>query len=286
VNVAETDTYENRTAGSLGDAGGVTVAELVGALRRQQGLRDSVRATQPVPALGVVRKPPNCRQLEVMGAHSAAGTTTVAVAVAEALAARHDPADGAEAVTLIGGAALSSGLAGASRCEVASPAPGWRAGRRGAVDLRWPAKPIETCEAPEGPVNGWAVADVGLNVLDGAPPRSETPSGPLVLVCRATVPGVRAAELRLGPATRVDAVVVVGARRWPREVRACLGPSLRDLDSAGQVVFVPADRQLLLGGLDGRPLSGCVARAAGAVLGVLWPEEFRSLRMGRGRGRV
>ena len=286
VSVGQTYVARKRVGSSLAEAGGVTLAELVGALRRQQGLRDLGRSPQPGPEVEAVPTPATCGRVDVVGAHRAAGSTTVAVALGDALATTQDHAGGAETVTVVGDATLSPGLAAASRCEVGTHAPGWGAGRRGVVALRWRTEPSGALEAPVDVASGWTVTDVGPWLLDSASSRCMSQPGLVVLVCRATVPGVRAAEVRLACTGRVDAVIVVGARRWPREVGACLGPRLRDLGSSGRVVLMPMHRQLLLGGLDERPLPRCVTRAAGATLRMLRPARVEFSSAGRGRGRV
>lgn len=203
----------------------------------------------------------------VAAAHAGAGASTVALALGDAAAS----AD--RRVHLVETAVPArSGLVAAACAELGADATGrWRRGSRCGVviDRRaevvcggWPTPPVG-----EGPAV--TVVDLGLPAaaelgrLSAAGVRT-------VIVCRATVPGVRLTEQVLGQVlgqvTGAPIVVAaVGPRRWPGEITASLGPRLRELRSGGRVVPVPTDRRLEITGPDASPLPKPV-RAAGRAL--------------------
>jgi hypothetical protein len=90
----------------------------------------------------------------------------------------------------------------------------------------------------------------------------------VLVVCRATVPGVRHTERALvGLPARADLVAALGPARWPGVVRASCGAQMRALRAGDQVVAVPLDRQLETAGLTASPLPRRL-RAAGRSLAV------------------
>jgi hypothetical protein len=94
--------------------------------------------------------------------------------------------------------------------------------------------------------------------------------GPIVVACRATIPGVRLTEQllnRLNDAT--VAVAMLGGRRWPGEVTSSCGPRLSALRAAGRVVAVPIDGHLAITGPTHLPLPKAVFAAGRALLGLL-----------------
>lgn len=198
----------------------------------------------------------------MVAAHSGAGASTVALAVADAAAA-------GRRVHLVETAhPARSGLLTAASAELGVDATGtWRRGdRRGLrIDRRageptpdgWP-------ELTGGPA-GLTVIDLGLPAPAGLARLAERRPR-TVVVCRPTVPGVRLAEQLLtrlpGPPV---AVACVGERRWPGEVSASVGPLLAGLRATGRLVPVPLDRHLAVTGPGSGPLPKPVA-AAGRVL--------------------
>ena len=92
--------------------------------------------------------------------------------------------------------------------------------------------------------------------------------GPMVvLVARATVPGLRRLESSLHLLAGVPVAAVVGPplRRWPRPVRSSVGRLTGSLIESGRLVQVPEDRQLAALGITPRPLPGPLLGAAGSL---------------------
>jgi len=214
----------------------------------------------------------------VLAAHPGAGASTVAAAVAEGMASR------GHRVRLVDCAdPARSGLAAAATAELGVHAAGWRRGRRDsvAVDrLAWPATATESLPRPlsaaDGPPEvlvvdvGWPARQVlaasgwvGGLVQDAA----------VLLVCRASVPGVHHAEHLLAELDRPAVVAVVGAARLPGPVTATLGPALRAARDTGRLIGVPADRRLQVAGLSADPLPKSVAAAGRRLAAVLYPDQ-------------
>jgi len=207
------------------------------------------------------------------------------LAVAEALAAGGVPTRLVDCAD-----PARSGLAAATTTELGVDEVGWRRGRRespGAVvhvdRLAGPVPGIDHTPPPPRPPTGTGaervVVDVGWparHVLGGRGwVAGLVGAGRLVLVCRATVPGLRQTEHLLtgiagiaGVAGRPVVIAAVGPSRWPGAVRAGCGPALRAARAAGLVVGVPADRRLESLGLTADALPKPVA-AAGRQLAAL-----------------
>jgi len=223
--------------------GPVTVTDLVSAVRHQQRPTPATTVDAPGAAAGVP-------DVGVVAAHPGAGASSVAVALMDALMAR-----GEAEVTLIDAApAAVSGLLSAFECDIDAGDSAWRAGRRGSGR-------ILRSSTYDGPAKeaARALAPNGLVVVDGA--RLQLPCAARVVVCRPTVPGIGRVEDAL---TRCEAaaVAVVGARKWPREVAAAIGPVLAKLDREGSVVFIPAHADLAIRGVTTDPTPAPVLRAA------------------------
>jgi hypothetical protein len=90
-----------------------------------------------------------------------------------------------------------------------------------------------------------------------------------VLVCRATVPGVRHAEHLLRDIESPIAIAAVGPSRWPGSVLATAGPCLRACRETGRLVTVPVDRKLESTGLTAAPLPKPVLAAGRELLEVI-----------------
>jgi len=212
----------------------------------------------------------------VVGAHGGAGTSTVAVALADAVAA-----GGGRSVHLISDAAPHrSGLIAVTTAELGISDDGnWRRGRRGThITVDRCARSADEA-AQLWPVwSGTRYGERPLTILDADPvghwPPSWLPAAAAVLVVfRATVPGVQhaeraLAELRAGDTATVHCpllLAAVGPRRWTRVVTAAVGTLLRQQQRDGQLVPVPLDRRLERTGLTSQPLPKTVA-GAGAVL--------------------
>lgn len=226
----------------------ITVQELVGAVRRQQGMSRTGLTRIGTGALC------DFIELVVAGAHPGAGASTVAVALADVLAAK------GEGVTLVDLAI--EGEIGASEAVEAKAdldMRGWVGGRRGAARI---AQPVD-CTEPDEPS--------GIVILDSA--ASGWIRDVNVLVCRATVPSIRRAELVL-QATNPLAVAVVGATKWPTQVRSSLGPAMRASERDQGVFFFPHESTLEINGLTAEPLPGSTIRAAGRLLQLVEFWEF------------
>ncbi|MBI4941681.1 MAG: hypothetical protein HY830_13120 [Actinobacteria bacterium] len=220
--------------------------------------------------------------LLVVGAHPGAGSSTVAVAVAEAAARL--PAPGIAGSVVSPGwvhlvdcsPAARSGLAGVSDAELGVGACGrWRHGRRGRLTVAravddLPATPPDTDAA----LCGAAVQEVAVTVLDlgcHLDDLARIPAGPVVVVFRPTLPSLQRLEATLTRLTALGVtmlgprpgvvVAAVGPARWPRQVRACAGPLLQQAHRAGLVVAVPLDRRLAVTGLGSSPLPRKVTAA-------------------------
>lgn len=230
-----------------------------------------VSCDPPMPAL-------DAGWITVSAAHPGAGATTLALAVAEAAATRDRDTHLIELAE-----PWRSGLVAASDAELGVDVDQqWRTGRRAAVTvhrrvateppaLRWPALP--TTGVAGKPASVEVVVDVGTAASTdlGLSARS----GRWVLVCRASVPGVQAAEAILAqtPAEQSPAigpvVAVLGPRRWPSSVTAAIGPQLARLRDLDRLVTVSPDPRLTFTGLTSAPLPKLLRLSGTAVLDLL-----------------
>lgn len=213
-----------------------TVEDLVAAVRRQQS--GAARAWMPS------RSESDRLGLCIDGAHPGAGASTVAVALTDVLGSRRD-------VTLID-AALDGEIGASEGIEIRVELGmrGWMGGRRGAARIVQPVDSPSGTDDPQGNV----IVDVAHGGWDVD-----------VLVCRATVPSVRKAELILERAHPL-AVAVVGASKWPAPVRSSLGPAMQAAWSVEDVVFFPYESALAVNGLTAEPLPVSTLRAANRLL--------------------
>jgi hypothetical protein len=224
---------------------------------RLPGTRGPTQTVDPAPAraahlpwtAGLVAR----RSVVVMAAHPGAGCSTVALAIADAAARM------AEVQLVECAPAACSGLAAAAHAELGVTDGGWRRGRRGRVMISRPADGVPGVPPEVGPgVPEVLVVDVGTHDL--APIEGAVP----VLVCHASVPGVRRAEQALASLDQA-VVAAVGPGRWPGAVRASCGPRLRAVREAGGLVTVPPARRLQVDGVSSAGLPRGVA-AAGLAL--------------------
>ena len=222
---------------------------------------------QPV---GWLTPPAGGGLVAVVGAHPGAGCSTVALAVADAAARAGD-------VQLVEyAAAARSGLAGVTRAELGATPGGWRRGRRGRVMLARPVDQIPQVAPDFGPdAAGVVVADLGhLDLVGTAVAGLEVSAeARLVVVCRASVPGVRRAEQLLARLDRPVAVAVVGPARWPGVVLASGGPRLAAVRQSGLMVAVPLARRLQVDGPSSAGLPRGVMAAGRALWRLLEHEE-------------
>ena len=248
----------------------VTVAELVAAVRAQQG-EGAIPEVRQVPEAS---RSTSAVSLLVVPAHPGAGATTVSVALADALGGPDSP------VQLVDTAPTEcSGMLGATACEMSNGLGPWRRGRRGYVTVDRPTRSMSLAELPPLPLTRSAAvvidAGAGWRNLSMEPNRLWPPDDntKVLLVCRATVPGVRHAELAL--AAFAGAIVVgVGAKRWPRPVSAAFGERLTQARREGRVGLLPSDRRLEVNGIDTHPLPKSVAAAAARLACLIGPDTF------------
>lgn len=208
------------------------------------------------------------RQLLVCGC-GGSGATTVALALATA-------AGRARVLETCGG--VVSGLSYAATAELGTVGRQWSRGSRGEVVLDRRPGPIGSPQDVPIPAD----LDVPLTVVDSSWDlatllASDGWLGDLartcpavVLVARATVPGLRRLEAAMPAAGESRTVAVtVGARRWPRRVEQSAGAAVRRLRDAGRVVHVPDEPALAITGLTPDPLPPAIIRSARAVLTLL-----------------
>lgn len=246
----------------------VTVAELVAAVREQQVVvRDQVSQSQRATA--------TTSTLVVVAAHPGAGATVLAVAIADATSRMNGTVEPVHLMDLAPPG--QSGMASAAECEIGSRYPGWRVGRRGAVTMLWPAL-VHGSPTTIADLSGLPDVDGGgALVLDPGRPWTDLVDPPntiwelarqhrVVVVCRATVPGVRCAELALTALDRPVTLAATGARRWPREVEASFGPRLTEVVGSERAVLIPAERSVEINGVDSDPLPKSIATAAARLV--------------------
>lgn len=221
---------------------------------------------------GSLRPPAGVNWLAVVAAHAGVGASTAALSVADAAATA------GRQVHLVSSAPPSRcGLVAVPAVELGVDDSGaWRRGRRSnqlIIDrssgehreaARWPALPFDPDLTV---VDAWdpdRLTDAGL----AAP--AERPSA-VLLVCRATVPGLQQAErtlsaLALGIGPVPVLLAMLGPRRTPGPVQSATGPLLREARAAGRVIAVPLDRRLALTGPSSGPLPRPVAAAGRTLL--------------------
>jgi len=206
----------------------------------------------------------------VVGAHPWAGASAVALALADAASLRQDR------VLLVDGTVRQlSGLVAATDRELGDDRDGWSVGRRGAVEVRRAG--TTHLEPSKLPVprwnNGVMVVDSGRCATDLAD-WQDAPlyRWPFVLVCRATIPGLRAAEVALKNLRRTEVVLAaLGACRLSNVVAASAGPLITHLRRQSRLVCFPYDRRLDVEGLDERALPKASLASAAKVWAALSP---------------
>lgn len=220
--------------------------------------------THSRPELGGGDDLPVGLSLVVAGVAGGVGTSTVALAIAEAFGLDRlwDAAP-----------AVASGLVGICERELGATDAHWREGRRGRLvvqrsPLDWSCTPGECPFPPEGAP---AVLDAGWDVLSLRGARGWIAkvvldsTTPVVLVSRCTVPALRRLQVALelvDPAGGRDvrvAITGLASKRWPREISQPAPLVL--LHEAGRLAFVPEVKLLALRGLDSQPLPAAVLAA-------------------------
>lgn len=246
----------------------LTVVELQSVLRAAQ-TPAPVGTVSPVQRCPVMTEPADSAppspapkaSAYVVAAHAGAGASTVAVGMADVLA-RTGPVYVVE-----WRAGRWSGLGSAVEAELGVlPSGAWRRGRRGVVVIDRSVRPTSATAPAPTDVPGARLVDAGTATEDDLPADAV-----VVLVCRATVPGIRAAEAWMAAREPESLVIVaaVGPSRWPGAVSATAGPRVRALRDAGRVVAIPVHRRLERTGLTVAALPRPVLAAARRVVGLL-----------------
>ena len=205
------------------------------------------------------------RVLPVVGAHSTAGASTLALAIATVAA----PARVVECAPT-----GRSGLVGAATAELGRR-DGWLRGTRDQVVLeRWDDENPAKAPIPLASDVRMTVVDVGSQVLDppGLSWLSETLDlvGPIVVVGDFSLPGIRRIQQTLSAPWGGSWVV---ALRGPKPQRAprYLRRALDDIGSSLTLIHLPDDPRLRLRGVDVAPLPPLLLAAAQQILTVVEP---------------
>ncbi|AQP48505.1 hypothetical protein BW730_14305 [Tessaracoccus aquimaris] len=185
----------------------------------------------------------------VLGVSGGVGTTTVALALAEALKVKR---------LLEFAPPHASGLAGAATDELGER-DGWRIGVRGELEL---ARRIDPDDAP-GSTPGEAVLDLGA--WSGSALGHDVAC--LVVVAGASVPSIRRLEacLQVIDGPRMVPVITRAGRRLPRDLVGAAGPRVRAALAAGVVQLLPECRRLALTGLTPDPLPRSLQQSAAGL---------------------
>ncbi len=206
----------------------------------------------------------------VLGCEGSCGASTLAVAVAMATEGTARVIEGCSAAT--------SGLAEACTAELGI-AGSWRRGTREQVVIERVAEAL--IHPGQTPLPAEPDRQVPLTVVDPGWPAATVLSTqgwmshlvlsgvPVVLVARATVPGIRRLEtvLHMIPGGTVQgAVLGPRVKKWPQAVTHSVGPKVSSLLKAGGLVTVPVDRHLAATGLNPeKQLPSGVLRTAQAL---------------------
>lgn len=212
---------------------------------------------------------PGERVVLVCGCGGSSGATTVALALATV-------AGRARVVETCG--ASSSGLPYAAGIELGETTRGWLRGARDEVVVERRLDQIPSPDRLPSPAPGgvpvtivdssWDVAAVLAS--DGWLGDLARSAQAVVLVSRATIPGLRRLEAAVELVGEARAVAVtVGARRWPRPVEQSAGAAVRRLAAQGRIVHVTEMPALALSGLTPDPLPPAIIRPAHALLTLL-----------------
>jgi hypothetical protein len=216
--------------------------------------------------------PGNAEQvLPVVGCGGAPGASTIALALASAA--------GCSARILECRSGTTSGLAAASTAELGPHPSGWRRGMRGDVLLERASGLLTRVDevplpsVPDRPLAltvldlGWDLRHV-LDVPSWIGEQVKT-AGVVVVVARATIPGLLHLETTLSLLGRIRAVAAVlgsPCRRWSKAVWQSSGPMTKALDDSGRLIVIPHDSRLAAVGLDSRALPRQLLEAAHAIL--------------------
>jgi hypothetical protein len=216
----------------------------------------------------------------VLAGHPGAGASTVALLLGQAATAT-----GAAARLIDCADPSRSGIAAASDAELGDDPSGWRRGRRGGLDIDRPVEPVADLEDLPAPRPIGVHPDrLGVTIVDAGWPARDVltadswvaglvSTASVLVVCRATVPGVRHTDqVLVGLPARADLVAALGPMRWPGVVRASCGSQMRALRTGDHVVAVPLDRQLETAGLTASPLPRRLTAAGRTLAARLLPD--------------
>lgn len=265
-------------ARSLNGWGPVPIGEVLQAalaLKRREFRQGPVqRAATPAPASTSWQTEPGEATILVVGCSGSAGTSTVALLTAQSFAR-------SRLVECAPGAA--SGLAGASTAELGEAEQGWIEGSRGELRIQRRRDQLVTPDEVPRPLpsspgaisvvdSGWGLRRLlagggWLAELARSCPR-------VVLVARATVPGLRQLEgdLALLEPERCWAVTTgLPARRRLRAVEHSMGPRTRHLRQTGRLIGLPHNAALALSGITTDPLPRSFHHAASLLQRGLLP---------------
>ena len=225
----------------------------------------------PPPASSSWVPRPGERVLAVVGCGGGVGASTVALALASAAGS---PARVVECCPPI-----RSGFAAASNAELGEEGA-WRRGSRGPVLLERAAAQgprMTLVPVPSPSTVELTVLDTDWTAIAGADPTDWLACqlrslDAVVLVTRATVPGIRhlesCAELLPGSTRTVAAVVGPPVKRWPRPVTVAVAAAATRL----HVTHFPVDPRLAVTGLTPDPLPSPLLRAGQHLLALLGKE--------------
>jgi hypothetical protein len=215
--------------------------------------------------------PGNAEQiLPVVGCSGASGASTIALALASAAV---------RSARILECRGTTSGLAAASTAELGPHPSGWRRGIRGDVLLERASGLLTRVDevplpsAPNRPLAltvldlGWDLRQV-LHVPSWIGEQVKT-AGVVVVVTRATIPGLLHLETTLSLLGQIQAVAAMlgsPCRRWSKAVRQSSGPMTKSLEDSGRLIVIPHDSRLAAVGLDSRPLPRQLLEAAHAIL--------------------
>jgi hypothetical protein len=246
-----------------------SVDDLRQRLRTMRSAEPSRDEARPVASTVDWAPAPGERVVLVCGCGGSSGATTVALALATA-------AGRARVVETCG--ASSSGLPYAAGAELGETNGGWLRGARDEVVIERRLDPTPSPDRLPSPAPG----DVALTIIDSSWDVAAVlasagwlgdlaRSAPaVVLVSRATIPGLRRLEAAVELVGEARAVAVtVGAKRWPRPVEQSAGAAVRRLTARERVVHAPEVPALTISGLTPDPLPSAIIRPAHALLTLL-----------------
>ena len=106
----------------------------------------------------------------------------------------------------------------------------------------------------------------------------------VIVVCRATIPGIRLAEAVLARLSDPVALAIVGPRRWPAALSASAGSRVRLLRGQQRIVAVPWDRRFAVSGLTADPLPKRLVNAGSRLLVIAYPTDAPDLASSQNLG--